>query len=440
MSLSSIDAGRVRPLPAATPRAAARRFDWAGWIVPAAFAYSFILAPMSMLRGSGAVEGSAINMATADGNTGNKLFWLMLGLITLYAWLVRTDKAPRSLGWIGVLLGGYLLLAVASAAWSPVPAISLRRSVQQVLVVACVIVPFMMHVDIQKTLLRVGWVLAAAIVLSVLVMPLAGVPAFGYRGFLGQKNLMGQVSVISFYFFIYGFLCDRRANRRFLYCGLLLAAAGLCVLSKSKTSMALMALMPLGALAIVAASRLKLPLARVGVALAALFVLGALVFAVLIIPITLADVSNFLFHDSTFTGRTRIWAFVDYYIGRSPWFGYGYGSFWGVGSATKALHEGFIGALLQAHNGYLDILLENGIAGMVLMVCIILAMIVSLFRLTWVDGKLAFLLMSCLMFVLLNNTMESSLVRSYVPLWITFLTCAASAAALQSAARSKLNG
>ncbi|WP_432382729.1 O-antigen ligase family protein [Duganella sp. P38] len=431
MSVSTVNTTGRRLLPAVKPRAAAKRFDWAGWIVPAAFAYAFILAPISSLRGAAAGAGTAINMTTADGSTGNKLMWIMLGLVTLYAWVTREDRSPRAVGWPMLLLAGYLLLAVASFGWSAVPGISLRRSVQQVLVVAVVLVPFLIVNDVQKMLLRVTWVLAAAVVLSVLVMPLAGVPAFGYRGFYGQKNAMGQVAVISFYFFIYGFLCDQRTRQRVAYAFLLLAAAGLCVLSKSKTSMALMALMPLGALFIVATSRLKLALARIGVGLGAAFVLVGLVFAVLIIPITLADVSNFLFHDTTFTGRTRIWAFADYYIGRAPWFGHGYGSFWGVGSATKALNEGFIGGLLQAHNGYLDILLENGRVGLILLVTLVLTLVWALFRLTWVDGKLAFLLVSSLMFVLLNNTMESSLMRGYVPLWMTFLVCTGAASTLR---------
>jgi exopolysaccharide production protein ExoQ len=396
-------------------------FDWALWIVPFCFIYVFIFSPMTTMGIN--VEGSAINLATAEGSSGNKLFWLGMLVVTCYAWFTRPDKTRRGLGWPGLLLMAYVALELCSAAWSTVPMISLRRSVLQAVVVFCLIMPFALVDDVRKILLRIAAVLAVAMVINVLVMPLVGLPAFGYRGIYGQKNGMGQIAVIAFYFAIYAAL-SYKGTMRLGYVGVCFLALALCAASRSKTSLALSILMPLVALVIVAANRVRDPLARIAFWLAVGAVVALLTFICIGVPIGVKEISIFLFHDETFTGRTKIWNFVDYFIHQSPWLGHGYGSFWGIGNATPALNQGFIGGLLQAHNGYLDILLENGYTGMILMVVTVLVVVYGAVRLMMADGKLGFLLMSCVLFVLLNNTMESSLMRGFVPLWVIMLACA----------------
>ncbi|MGZ5601300.1 MAG: O-antigen ligase family protein, partial [Methylobacter sp.] len=300
--------------------------------------------------------------------------------------------------------------------------ISLRRSMQQVLLLFCVVTPFIMVVDWQEIVDKVCWIFAAVIIINVLTLPLLGVPDFGYRGIYSQKNSLGQIVTTGFFFFVYASVRHQR-RLRWLYAALAMLAIGLCVVSHSKTSIGLMIVTPVLAGLIVSLSRIQDPLARTIAVVMCLNLAVAVAAASMLIPFGISDISEFIFHDTTFTGRTKIWAFAGYYINQSPFLGYGFGSFWGVGDATRALGEGFIAGLLQAHNGYVDVVLEMGYVGLLLLAVLTIGLFLSILRLARRDGLASLLLLTCLLFVLLNNTMESSLFRSYVPLWMVFLLC-----------------
>ena len=93
------------------------------------------------------------------------------------------------------------------------------------------------------------------------------------------------------------------------------------------------------------------------------------------VHVPLIPATKHLFNDETFTGRTYIWQFAVDVIGRSPLIGQGYASFWGAGQGSIVEREapGFIVDLLQAHNGYLDTLLETGAVGFSILIALILA-------------------------------------------------------------------
>lgn len=68
--------------------------------------------------------------------------------------------------------------------------------------------------------------------------------------------------------------------------------------------------------------------------------------------------------DSTFTGRTNLWALVLSAITKRPLLGYGYGAFWS-GMKNEALNIYIMSGWtpMGAHNGYLELLLGVGILG-----------------------------------------------------------------------------
>ncbi|MGZ4989444.1 MAG: O-antigen ligase family protein [Methylobacter sp.] len=393
------------------------------WIAPLAFAYALIIAPLLMFSATAETEfGSGINQTVSEGTASNKIVWLLLAGMASYFWLNTGNKALRRARLHIFVLFAYLLLEIVSAIWSDVPAISLRRSMQQVLLLFCVVTPFIMVVDWQEIVDKVCWIFAAVIIINVLTLPLLGVPDFGYRGIYSQKNSLGQIVTTGFFFFVYASVRHQR-RLRWLYAALAMLAIGLCVVSHSKTSIGLMIVTPVLAGLIVSLSRIQDPLARTIAVVMCLNLAVAVAAASMLIPFGISDISEFIFHDTTFTGRTKIWAFAGYYINQSPFLGYGFGSFWGVGDATRALGEGFIAGLLQAHNGYVDVVLEMGYVGLLLLAVLTIGLFLSILRLARRDGLASLLLLTCLLFVLLNNTMESSLFRSYVPLWMVFLLC-----------------
>jgi len=393
------------------------------WIAPLAFAYALIIAPLLSFSMTAETEfGSDIHQTVSEGTASNKIVWLLLTGMAGYFWLNTGNKELKRAHLHIFLLFAYLLLEIVSAFWSDVPAISLRRSMQQALLLFCVIAPFVMVVDRQQILDKVCWIFAAVIVINVLTLPLFGVPDFGYRGIYSQKNSLGQIVTTGFFFLVYA-SARHQGRLRWLFAALALLAIGLCAVSHSKTSIGLLVVTPLSAGLIVSLSRIQDPLARAIAVVMCLTFAVAVVAASMLIPFGISDISEVIFHDTTFTGRTKIWVFAGYYINQAPFVGYGFGSFWGVGDATRALGEGFIAGLLQAHNGYVDVVLEMGYVGLLLVTVLTIGLFLSILRLARHDGLTGLLLLTCLLFVLLNNAMESSLFRSYVPLWMVFLLC-----------------
>ncbi len=71
----------------------------------------------------------------------------------------------------------------------------------------------------------------------------------------------------------------------------------------------------------------------------------------------------------TLTGRTSIWAQVWIEILKRPWLGYGFSAFWrGTKGASFEVVVALKFILFHAHNGFLEILLELGAAGLLLFV------------------------------------------------------------------------
>ncbi|WP_333874819.1 O-antigen ligase family protein [Methylobacter sp.] len=393
------------------------------WIAPLAFAYALIIAPLLMFSATAESEfGSGINQTVSEGTASNKIVWLVLTGMVGYFWANTGNKELKRARLHIFLLFSYLLLEIVSAVWSDVPAISLRRSMQQALLLSCVVAPFVMVVDRQEIVDKVCWIFAAVIIINVMTLPLLGIPDFGYRGIYSQKNSLGQIVTTGFFFFAYA-SARRQGCLRWLFAALALLAIGLCIVSHSKTSIGLLFVTPVLAGLIISLSRIKDALARTIAVVMCLNLAVAVIAASMIIPFGISDISEFIFHDTTFTGRTKIWEFAGHYIDQAPFVGYGFGSFWGVGDAARALGEGFIAGLLQAHNGYVDVVLEMGYVGLLLVAVLTIGLFLSILRLAQYDALTSLLLLTCLLFVLLNNTMESSLFRSYVPLWMVFLLC-----------------
>ncbi|MGH6992379.1 MAG: O-antigen ligase family protein, partial [Caulobacteraceae bacterium] len=86
--------------------------------------------------------------------------------------------------------------------------------------------------------------------------------------------------------------------------------------------------------------------------------------------------------DPTLTGRTDIWVIVGHWIAKAPWLGYGYGGFWSRTSPPAQYIRDELGWLVpNAHNGWLDLLLQLGIVGTIIAAAVFaLAAAAALFR------------------------------------------------------------
>jgi O-antigen ligase len=150
--------------------------------------------------------------------------------------------------------------------------------------------------------------------------------------------------------------------------------------------------------------------------------------------VTAIGLDNFLSYfveDLTFSGRTAIWNYTLSLFWERPIVGQGFGAIWNVGVYSLAqqqiLNITFI--LKHAHNGYIGILAELGIIGLVLTIGFLFA---TLWRL-WARilrekvNRINFIAIYALFANCLVNTTEVSFFQLGSNLWIYFLLTSSAA-------------
>jgi exopolysaccharide production protein ExoQ len=115
----------------------------------------------------------------------------------------------------------------------------------------------------------------------------------------------------------------------------------------------------------------------------------------------LAGLTSTLGRDTTFTGRTEIWASLIPDVAREPMLGAGFGGFWTP--ETRESHR--IG---EAHNGYLDEVLQLGVVGLFLLALFLLASCRKALRALAYDYDWATFGISLFLMAAVHNISESS--------------------------------
>lgn len=144
-----------------------------------------------------------------------------------------------------------------------------------------------------------------------------------------------------------------------------------------------------------------------------------LVFVTALLPNFLTLLLGASGRDTTLTGRDVIWRFALKYIALRPFFGYGYYGFW-ISQQDAALQ--FLGwNPNQAHNGFLDLALNEGLAGLgILFAVLYLALRRSLRQIRNGDatgaGRWSLVL---LVYVLVHNVAEADFYQRLA--WAIFL-------------------
>ena len=87
--------------------------------------------------------------------------------------------------------------------------------------------------------------------------------------------------------------------------------------------------------------------------------------------------------DPTLSMRTEMWDYLWMEVEKKIFLGYGYGTYWIIGSSEMAnfaaIFSGF--QVNQAHNGYLEIMLQLGLIGITLFAIILIILIYRIFKL-----------------------------------------------------------
>lgn len=288
-----------------------------------------------------------------------------------FDWLKTFTENP----WVFLLLS----ITLISILWSDMPLVSLKRWIKTLIPIfmACVVAvenkPFK---AVQGILRRTIYIHVPFSLLLIKYYPKLGVQYARWSGELmwigvsTQKNGLAFLCLLTLLYFVWIFLRrlrnqDAPVIRHQIFAEILVfILATWLFLGPNHTfaySATSTATLIVGIMSLIILSRLRRKNILVNKNL------STLLFLILILYGTttpfaggflLYDPSHALGRESTLTGRTDIWRYLAPFALSKPFLGHGFGGFWtDVMRETTSSH---------AHNGYLDIILNNGFLGLFL--------------------------------------------------------------------------
>jgi O-antigen ligase len=260
----------------------------------------------------------------------------------------------------------FAVLAFLSTLWSQAPQVTIRKATILFLymLVAWFFATYYSPPEQMRLLLALGVIMALASIAWVIFVPQYGIHGTGeWKGVFGQKNFLAS----SMLFLFAGLpFCRISGTRRLVTVAIqAILPLGLILLSQSRT--------PLIMVAVLVAVRVLGPLLARTRREAMPFMLYCLAIGVAMIPIGLGIIVPLLGRDLTLSGRTNTWSNVFPLALKHLWLGYGYQAFWiGASGNTIPIILGGV-PIRSVDNGYLDIMLQCGLAALGLLLVLLIA-------------------------------------------------------------------
>lgn len=373
-------------------------------LIPAALlAYILILLPLFFSPSAPEVPGVVDEDIFA-----NRVFFPLLAATSLALLLAewRRIRWRRSLPVLSIF--ALSLLAGMSSLWSLAPDITFSKFMLLALAVAAPGVAVLISGSIERCLAPMFWVMAAAVAINLLAIATSPAGPIGHDGIYVHKNILGRYMAISLVLGLAGMLSRSSACKATGFAMVLGAILSIAA-SLSKTSLLLALLVPLLAAAMMCVRR------WLAVSLTMQTIL-IVVCASLYFQLAnwgdgpgIGAISTLIAGEPTFTGRVPLWSFMLEQIADRPMLGHGYRAFWGIGPDSPATNnwDFFISNAGHGHNGYLDTLLELGIAGLAILTVMILSALALVDRIARHNVRLAFLALCLVLLPVLNNLLES---------------------------------
>jgi O-antigen ligase len=322
------------------------------------------------------------------------------------------------------------LLVVASVLWSYDPMLSLRRAGTYWLgILLTLYIVERLRFDDVVRLLALSTVLPAfgsaiyALVAPGLAYMQSPEVAGSLRGVYSHKNQLANVMALGVMLQLYLALTTARWRWHLA----LAALQAFLVIEAHSASFTV----SLGLFALV------LGIYRVGRFNWQFAVAGMLAGALLAVGLGLVAIRNpeaafdLLGRDPTLTGRTVLWPALLSVIAEHPWLGWGFSAFWQTGNDEMIrIWDQVDWNPPHAHNGFLEVAIDFGGVGVVLMILMLAQFIFNAARLSRTDtGYESWIYWSVIAYTLCNNMVEVSMLRSQEFAWFAFLvffmTCAA---------------
>jgi O-antigen ligase len=317
----------------------------------------------------------------------------------------------------------------SSIAWSVHPDVTFRRSINYF---STVLTAFYLagRFDIDEIMKILSWGIVIAAIGSFIFVTAFPIDAIhqpspwqgeniagAWKGVYSHKNVLGHTMTVGVIAELYILTGTKVRMGWYWHLLVLCACFALVILSRSSTSMllALFYLLAAGFFLLFQRARQYF-----GVGLAMLGVFGLTVAAIYYMYPNL--VLESLGSDATLTGRTELWSIVLRLISEKPIFGWGYQAMWlPTDSITIAISNAVGWVVPQAHNALLEVTLELGLVGLV----IVLAFLgISLWRSVRciIAGPHRLGIVSLVFFlgVIISGITEPTLAQNQTIEWVVF--------------------
>lgn len=320
------------------------------------FVVLFVLNALPFLLGTQPmVLNSLKDIESIQGDPNKQLLLLVLYAIGVFLLFWRVGLRRALL--IGVPLLLLTTICIASVAWTAVPDVVFRRVIALLgtTTVGVYAGTRLGLAEMRRMILHVsGLVLVASLVVLFLDPSLGLDPGGRMRGVFADKNALGSLAALSIVVAIAaqadhpgGHLVER------IVIGVMSIAC--LLLSRSASPL------PSLAIAMIVLLLARVPSARRTAAFGLIAIAAVLLVAGAIGLVSSGGSPAALFgRDATLSGRTVIWSFTWQSYLRHPWLGYGYGAFWTSSSPAAQFWSYYHMNVPNAHNGYLQLLVDAG--------------------------------------------------------------------------------
>lgn len=345
--------------------------------------------------------------------------WIGSTILVILRWKKSLTVASRDL-----VLWILVVLILLSFIWSDLPNYTslVGREVWQMTTFALY---FASRYTLKEQVRLIAWTFSIGSILSLIFA--LGVPSVGkhgadhpgsWKGIYDYKNTLGSMMLIgSLAFFLLPVDNPKRSIYKWL--GLCLPLS-VIVLSNSKTAIVVCFLLAV----ILVFYRTFRWQGKISVVYLDLTVLVVGIVGTFVLTNWSALLGS-MGKDPTLTGRTPMWGMIIKFIMERPLLGYGRGAFWAKGTKYPAIVGGTLSSQFVAphgHNGYLDFALDMGLIGLGLFLfSFIMAFIKALKRAYAAESPEEIWPLAFLLFLGMNNIMESYILRLANIYWVLFV-------------------
>lgn len=364
----------------------------------------------------GSVGGSMEEGSSIDRTVLTILFCLGILIVTKrnFNWFGAFKQNP----WL-ILLIGFMLISIS---WSDIPFVSFKRWIRNFIPI---VMAFVIATEsdprqaLQCLFRRTIYIHIPFSLMLIKYYPYLGVEYGRWTGKLmwiggsSQKNGLAFLCMFALLYFIWTFI--RRWKGRdnpvvwyqtYIEIFTVILAIWLFTgpnhtLTYSATSTASLAV---GLIALIALIWLKKQNIIIGANALTILIVAIIVYGTVtpfVGGLMIYDPSEALGREETLTGRTDIWAYFVPYAMQRPLLGHGFGGFW-TDTIRAAIRTN------QAHNGYLDIILNTGFVGLLFLSMFLISNCRRAQKLMTQDFDWGVLWFSILLMAVVHNIAESS--------------------------------